>query len=145
MIRTPRQRAARMSAWWPAISCAAVTGVPAASPPPMSLMPSNTMTVRTPGWPSASRRNRSTAAAPKPGRPLSTLLPPMPALTTPVGRPAATSRSASSSGYRLSASTVDIAPSVRESPNATTVPPPPLVGPLTSRPDSRYEEVDVSP
>jgi hypothetical protein len=54
------------------------------------------------------------------GESLSSRFPPMPALRTARGLPAATRRSASSSGYRLLASTVDPKPSVIESPKATT-------------------------
>ena len=50
-----------------------------------------------------------------------TRFPPMPLLATPNGRPCAASRRASTSGHRPLMSAVDRAPSVIESPNATTV------------------------
>jgi hypothetical protein len=91
----------------------------------MSLMPSSRITVCAPVGVSMSRARRANAFGPPiPVLLSSTRLPLMPLLSTlsRVGPGSATSRSDRASGHRRLALTVDLSPSVIESPNATTAP-----------------------
>jgi len=74
--RMPREWAARIRARNPPMICPAVTAGVVMVPHPwaawesqMSLDPSIKMTVRTPGWPRASRPNRVIPVSPKQGTP----------------------------------------------------------------------------
>ena len=84
---------------------------------PMSLMPIIITTCVRPGWLSTSRSKRASALTPAPS--LSTRLPLMPSLRTATVAPASLSRRASTSGQRLLVLTLELEPSVIESPNAT--------------------------
>ena len=90
----------------------------------MSLMPSSTITSRTPGWSRTSRLNRARALCPKHAELLSTRFPPMPSsMTAGASLPSwPSSRRARKSGQRPLVPSEEPTPSVIESPNATTTP-----------------------
>ena len=90
-------------------------------------MPSATITVLTPSWDSTSRsrRERPLGFPPQQLKSFVTALPLMPSLTTPrtpTRLPTALSRAARKSGQRRLVLDVEFAPSVIESPSATTAP-----------------------
>ncbi len=104
MIRTSAARAWAIRSRYPAISAAAGwSGAGlyvgrSTSLNPMSFSPTRTITERTPGRSSTSRRKRLSARSPNHAESLSSRFPPMPWLSTGLGIPAAASRSASASG-----------------------------------------------
>jgi hypothetical protein len=103
------------------------------SPPRSLIAVSETITHLTPGWSSTSRSKRFRALSPDPFP--TSMLPLIPALSTPTSRSSASSRRASWSGHRRLWLNVESNPSVIEAPSVTTAPS--AAGLRTSTPDRK--------